>query len=92
MVPTQTLDAQRNTKMMVVFIFRVTYDQVSKFLPDLSATDKGHIIQTRQGAQSIRIMRQAVVDARENVDDMDPAEQVCPALDDQTFCYAVLVD
>ena len=37
-------------------------------------------------------MRQAVVDARENVDDMDPTEQVCPALEDQMFCFAMLAD
>ena len=37
-------------------------------------------------------MRQAVVDARENVDAMDPTEQVCPALEDQMFCYAMLAD
>ena len=37
-------------------------------------------------------MKQAVVDARENVDGIDPTEQVCPALEDQIFCYAVLAD
>jgi len=37
-------------------------------------------------------MRQAVVDARENVNDMDPTEQVCPALEDQMFCNAMLAD
>ena len=36
-------------------------------------------------------MWQAVVDARENVDDMDPTEQICPALvEDQMFCFAML--
>ena len=48
----------------------LTYDLVSKYLPDSSAVDKGHLIRTRQGAQSTRSMRLAVVDARENVDDM----------------------
>jgi len=37
-------------------------------------------------------MRQAVVDARENADDMDPTEQVCPALEGQMFWYAMLAD
>jgi len=70
----------------------LTYELVSKYLPDSSATDKGHLIQTRKGTRSTRSMRQAVVDARENVDDMDPTEQVCPALEDQMFCYAMLTD
>jgi hypothetical protein len=52
----------------------LTYELVSKYLPDSSATDKGHLIRTRKGARSTRSMRQAVVDARENVDDMDPTE------------------
>jgi len=68
----------------------LTYKLVSKYLPDSSATDKGHLIQTRKGARSTRSMRQAVVDARENVDDMDPTEQVCPALEDQMYFYAML--
>ena len=37
-------------------------------------------------------MRQVVVDTRENVDDMDPTEQICPALEDQMFCFAMLAD
>jgi len=70
----------------------LTYKLVSKYLPDSSATNKGHFIQTRKGARSTRIMRQAVVYARENVDDVDPTEQVCPAMEDQIFCYAMLAD
>jgi len=37
-------------------------------------------------------MQQALLDARENVDDMDPTEQVCSTLEDQMFCFAMLVD
>ena len=70
----------------------LTYELVSKYLPDSSATDKGHLIRTRKGARSTRSMRQAVLDARENVDDMDPTEQICPALEDQMFCFAMLAD
>jgi len=69
-----------------------TYKLVSKYLPDSSATDKGHLIRTRKGARSTRSMQQAVLDARENVDGIDPTEQVYPALEDQMVCYAMLVD
>ena len=38
-------------------------------------------------------MHQAIVDAREIVDNMDPNEQICQATDEDTmFCYAVLAD
>ena len=37
-------------------------------------------------------MQQALLDARENVDDMDPTEQVCSALEDEMFCFAMLAD
>ena len=33
-----------------------------------------------------------MVDARENVDDMDPTEKVCSALEVQMLCYAMLAD
>ena len=92
MLPTQVYDAQCTPKRVVEDFSRVTYKLVSKYLPDSSATDKGHLIRTRKGVRSTRSMRQAVVDARENVDDMDPTEQVCPALEDQMFCNAMLAD
>ena len=61
-------------------------------LPNLAATDKGHLARTRKGTRSTRSMRQALLDARENVDDMDPTEYVCSALEDQMFCFAMLAD
>ena len=70
----------------------LTYKLVSRYLPASSASDKGHLIRTRKGARSTRSMQQAIVDARENVDDMDPTEQICPALEDQMFCYTMLAD
>ena len=52
----------------------LTQELVAKHLPELSATDKGHLICVRQGVRSTRSMRQAIIDARESVDDMDPNE------------------
>ena len=70
----------------------LTFDLISKHLPPSSATDKGHMVRTRQGVRSTRSNRQDVIDARLSVDDMNPPEQVCSAFDDEIFCYAVLAD
>ena len=71
----------------------LTYELISKHLPPSSATDKGHMVRTRQGTRSTRSNRQAILDARLQVEDMNPpAEQVCTAIDDEMFCFAVLAD
>ena len=68
------------------------YNLVAKHLSDSSVTNKGHITHTRQGARFTISMRNAIVDARENVDDMNPNEEICHVMDDNNmFCYAVLV-
>ena len=37
-------------------------------------------------------MRKAILDARKNVDDMDPQEHVCTGIDDSMYWFAVLAD
>jgi len=70
----------------------LTFELISKHLPPSSATDKGHMVRTRQGVRSTRSNRQEIIDARLNVNDMNPTEQICTAIDDEIFCYAVLAD
>jgi len=65
---------------------------ISKHLPPSSATDKGHMVRTRQGTCSTRSKWQEVLDARRSVDDMHPPEQVCSAINDEIFCFTVLAD
>ena len=50
------------------------------------------MVRTHQGVRSTRSNRQEIIDARLNVDDMNPTEQICTAIDDKIFCYAVLAD
>ena len=50
------------------------------------------MIITRQGARSTRSNHQEVKDARAQVDNMSPPEQVCTAIDDEMFCFAILAD
>ena len=47
----------------------LTYELISKHLPPSSATDKGHMVRTRQGARSTRSNQKDILDARQSVDD-----------------------
>ena len=51
----------------------LTYDLIKKHLPEsCPATEKGHMVQRRAGAQSPRNNRQEIIDACKEVDDMNP--------------------
>ena len=70
----------------------LTYDLIAKHLPPSTDTEKGHMIRTRQGAHSTRRNHQVVKDARAQVDNISPPEQVCTAIDDEMFCFVILAD
>ena len=67
-------------------------DLITKHLPPSTATAKGHMTRTRQGLRSTRSMTQEIMDARAQVDDMAPMEQVCSAIDDEMFCFSVTTE
>ena len=50
----------------------LTYELINKHLPESTATYKGHMVRRRQGSQSTRNQRQAILDARAQVNDMHP--------------------
>ena len=64
----------------------LTYDLIATHLPPSTATEKGHMIRTRQGLRSSRSQRQDTLDARKLVDDMQPPQQICSAIDNEMFC------
>ena len=70
----------------------LSYELIANHLLPSTATEKGHMIRTRQGLRSTRAQRQQTLDARELVDDMQPPQQICSAIDDEMFCYAALAD
>ena len=70
----------------------LTYQLISKHLPPSTATDKGHMIRQRSDVQSTRHNRQDILDARQAVDDLNPPQQLCTALEDCMYCFAVLGD
>ena len=70
----------------------LTYKIISKYLPDQLATAKGHMIRKRSGVQSTRSNRGDIIDARKQVDDMNPTQEACTLVNDNMFCYAMLAD
>ena len=42
--------------------------------------------------QSTRSQRKEILDARLAVDDMNPPQQICTAIDNEMFCFAALAD
>ena len=70
----------------------LTYQLIIKHLPPSTATDKGHMIRQRSGVQPTRHNRQDILDARQAVDDLNPPQQLCTALEDCIYCFAVLGD
>ena len=63
---------------------------IKQHLEPSTATQKGHMVRTRQGLRSTKGNRQQVLDAREEVNDMAPQQQICSAIDDEMFCYSIL--
>ena len=63
----------------------LTYDLINKHLPPSTATEKGHMIRTRQGLRSTRANREDILDTRKLIDDMNPTEHICTAVDDEMF-------
>ena len=70
----------------------LTYELIRDYLPESTATDKGHMIRKRSGVQSTRNQRQEILDARKQVDDMNPPQEAFTAIDDEMFCFAMLAD
>merc|ERR1712155_37074 len=70
----------------------LTTKLISKHLLPSKATAKGHLVRTRQGVQSMRSQRQEIIDARLEVDDMNPPQEACASDENEMFCFAALAD
>ena len=70
----------------------LNYELISKHLPQSEATEKGHMIQRIQGINSTIKDRQAIIYARQDINNMFLTEHVCSAMEDETFCCAVIGD
>ena len=71
----------------------LTYELINRHLPkSCPATEKGHMIRKRAGTQSTRNNRQEIIDARKEVDNMNPPQEACMGIDDKMFCFAILAN
>ena len=70
----------------------LNYELISKHLPPSEATEKGHMIQRRQGINSTSNNKQAIRDAHQDIKNMFPTEHVCSATEDEIFCCDVIRD
>ena len=63
-----------------------------KHLPPSTATAKGHMHKNRKGLRSTSSAKQDIADARLDVADMNPPQQLCNAHEHNVVCYAALAD
>ena len=50
------------------------------------------MIRKQSGIQLTRNQQKEILDARREVDNMDPPQEACPAIEDDMFCFAILAD
>ena len=63
-----------------------------KHLPPSTATAKGHMHRNRKGLRSTRAKTKEIKDARLDLEDMNPPQQICSAQEQNVMCYAALAD
>ena len=68
----------------------LTYELISRHLPQTTADVKGRMSRIRQGVQSTRNQIEQIREARAEVDDMNPDEEICATR--EIYCYAVWAD
>ena len=57
-----------------------------------TTTDKRHMNRTRQGVRSTQSNWQAILNARDQVDNMTSLQRVYTAIDNTVFCFTILVN
>ena len=70
----------------------LNYELIIKHLPPSEATEKGHMIQRRQGINSTIKYKQKIRDERQDIKNMFLTKHVCSATEDEIFFCAVIGD
>ena len=68
----------------------LSYELIHKHLPPSMATYQGHMIRKQSGYNYTRSNRLGILDARKDVHDMFPTEQVCAITEDDMFVFVML--
>ena len=67
-------------------------DLVTKYLEPSTATAKGHMVRVRKNIRSTHSEQPAKLEARQEIDDLAPMQQMCSAIENEMFCFAILRD
>jgi hypothetical protein len=88
--PVTTLIQALKRSRELVTIPGFTAHLINTHLPYSKATDKGHMRCHCHRIQSTRTMQPAIVQARRNVDSLQPSKEICSA--HAMFCFAALAN
>jgi hypothetical protein len=88
--PVTTLIQALKCRRELATIPSLTVHLINTHLPYSTATDKGHTRHHRQGIRSTQTMQLAIMQARHDVDSLQPDKEICAAHD--MFCFAALAD
>ena len=65
---------------------------ITKYLEPSTATAKGHMVRVRKNIRSTHSDQPAKLKARQEIDDLAPVQQMCSAIENEMFCFAMLLD
>jgi hypothetical protein len=88
--PATTLIQALNQSRELVTIPILTVHLINTHLLYSTTTNKGHMRRNRQGIQSTRTIQPAIIQAWCDIDNIQPAKEICSAHD--MFCFATLAN
>ena len=68
----------------------LTYELISRHLPRSTATEKSRMSRVKQGVQSTQRNNTEIILARQELEDMNPTEEICATRD--FVCYTITAD
>jgi hypothetical protein len=67
-------------------------ERITKYLEPSTAIAKGHIVRVRKNVRSTHSNRPSILEARQEVEDVAPVQQMCSAIENEMFCFAIIRD
>ena len=86
------LNALKNHPTELMSMPGMDKDLVAKYLEPSTVTAKGHMVRVRKNIRSTHSDRPAKLEARQEIDDLAPVQQMCSAFENEMFCFAILRD
>ena len=86
------LNAVKNHPSELMSMPSMDKDLITKYLEPSTATAKGHMVRVRKHIRYTHSNRPAKFYARQEIDDLAPVQQMCSAIENEIFCFAILRD